>query len=262
MQNAAPDTTEDNFLDARLRIRQPRRGYRAGLDAVLLASAVHLGAGSKGIEAGCGPGAALLCAARLNETARFVGVEREEEAAALCAHNILTNDLQERCEVRRGDIADRFVRLGLAPFDAAFSNPPFFDDHRRLRAPAPERRAAWMADDGLEAWTRFLLGSVREGGEIVIIHRAERLGDLLGLLAPKAGSFQILPIHPFAEAPAKRVIVRAIKTGKAPLRILPGLVLHERQEGDGKEGQPPPAVFTARTEAILRGREPITWLRP
>lgn len=262
MQNAAPDTTEDNFLDARLRIRQPRRGYRAGLDAVLLASAVHLGAGSRGIEAGCGPGAALLCAARLNEAARFLGVEREDQALGLCADNILANGLQDRCEVRKGDIADRFVRLGLSPFDAAFSHPPFFDDHRTLRAPAPERRAAWMADDGLEAWTRFLLGCVREGGEILIIHRADRLGDLLGLLAPKAGSFQILPVHPFADAPAKRVIVRAIKTGKAPLRLLPGLVLHERPEGGEDDGSPRPPVFSARTDAILRGRERITWLRP
>ena len=84
---------------------------------------------------------------------------------------------------------------------------------------------------------------MREGGRIVLIHRAERLADILALLAPKAGSFAIRPIHPFADQPAKRVLVKAIKTGKAPLRLLPPLILHDR------EGAP----HTAGAEAILRG---------
>jgi tRNA1(Val) A37 N6-methylase TrmN6 len=69
---------------------------------------------------------------------------------------------------------------------------------------------------------------VREGGRVIIIHRADRLLDVLALLSGQAGSFQIRPIHPFADEPAKRVLVRAVKTGKAPLKLLPPLVLHDR----------------------------------
>ena len=83
----------------------------------------------------------------------------------------------------------------------------------------------------------------------MIIHRADRLADLLALLAPKAGSFQIRPIHPFADEPAKRVLVRAVKTGKAPLRIDPALILHDRSGGK----------HTPETEAILRGRAALPW---
>ena len=106
-----------------------------------------------------------------------------------------------------------------------------------------------MADDGLEAWIGFLTKAVREGGTITLIHRADRLGDILGLLAPKAGSIQVLPIAPFIDQPAKRVLVRAIKTGKAPLRLLPPLVLHDREGGK----------HTAAVEAILRGEAAISW---
>jgi tRNA1(Val) A37 N6-methylase TrmN6 len=107
-----------------------------------------------------------------------------------------------------------------------------------------------MAVGGLGVWTGFLLKAVREGGSITLIHRADRLGDILGLLAPKAGSFQIRPIQPHADAPAKRVLVRALKTGKAPLQLLPALVLHPR------EG----AKHTAEAEAILRGEAALPWL--
>jgi tRNA1(Val) A37 N6-methylase TrmN6 len=134
-------------------------------------------------------------------------------------------------------------------FDAAMANPPFFDDPTALRAPDPAKSAAWMAEGGLSAWTGFLAKAVREGGTITLIHRADRLADLLALLAPKAGSFQIRGIHPFADAPAKRVLVRAVKTGKAPLKLLPPLVLHPR--GDGKH--------TAEAEAILRGEAALSW---
>jgi tRNA1(Val) A37 N6-methylase TrmN6 len=163
--------------------------------------------------------------------------------------NLELNGASDRVEVVQGDVDAGFRSLGLEPFDAAFCNPPYFDDSGALRAPHPARRGAWMAEGGLQAWTRFLLKSVREGGRVTVIHRADRLGDLLGLLAPKAGSFRIRPVHSFADAPAKRVLVRAIKTGKAPLVLLPPLVLHVR----GAEGWSPEA------EAILSGAASHEW---
>ncbi|WP_374571765.1 tRNA1(Val) (adenine(37)-N6)-methyltransferase [Phenylobacterium sp.] len=241
--------TEDRLLDGQIVLRQPRHGYRAGLDALLLAQACRVEPGARVIEAGCGVGAALLCAARLNEGASFTGVERDPAAAALARANAEANGLAERVTILEADVAQPFKRLGLPPFDAAMANPPFFDDPAALRAPSPAKRGAWIAEEGLAAWTGFLLKAVREGGVISIIHRADRLGDLLALLSPKAGSIQVRPVQPFADAPAKRVLVRAIKTGKAPLALLPPLVLHER----GESG------FTPQADAILRGSASLSW---
>jgi tRNA1(Val) A37 N6-methylase TrmN6 len=248
------DTTEDRVLDGRVRLRQPARGYRAGLDAALLAAACDAGAGARVIEAGCGAGGALLAAAVRRPQARFVGVERDPGALALARENIALNGLEDRVEAVAGDVALRFSGLGLPVFDAAMANPPFFDDPDALRGPAAERRGAWMADDGLEAWIGFLSKAVREGGSITLIHRADRLADILALLAPKAGSAQVRPVLPFADQPAKRVLVRALKSGKAPMRLLPALVLHDRpneREGGGKH--------TTQTEAILRGKAGLDW---
>lgn len=243
----AAEVTEDGLLDGRVRLRQPRAGYRAGLDAALLAAACDVGPGARAIEAGCGAGGALLAAAVRQPAARFAGIERDPAALALARENIALNGLSG-AEALEGDVNAGFRALGLEPFDAAFSNPPFFDDPSELRAPHPAKTGAWMAEEGLAAWTAFLMKAVREGGTVTVIHRADRLADLLALLGAKCGSFRIRPVQPFADAPAKRVLVRAIKTGKAPLVLLPPLVMHER------EG----AKHTAEAEAILRGA-PLGW---
>ncbi|KQS56042.1 methyltransferase [Brevundimonas sp. Leaf363] len=245
MPNAADSQpvsyTDDRLLGGRVLLRQPARGYRAGMDAALLAAAVEAKPGERLIEAGCGVGGALLQVAARCADVALTGVERDPSAAALASVNAATNGV--RAEIVCADVAAGFRSLALQPFDWAISNPPFFDDPNALRAPAAEKSGAWMADDGLQAWTRFLLKAVREGGRIVVVHRADRLADLLSLLGETAGSFAIRPIHAHADEPAKRVLVQAIKTGKAPLRLLPPLVLHDR--GGAKH--------TPEAEAILRG---------
>lgn len=243
------DVTEDALLDGRVRLRQSRTGYRAGMDAALLAAACEAKARERVIDVGCGPGAAMLAAAARRPGARFVGVERDASALALARENIALNGLSDHVEAVAGDVAAGFKALALAPFDHALCNPPFFDDPGELRAPHPDKAGAWMADAGLAAWGGFLLKAVREGGTITVIHRADRLADLLALLGAKAGSFRVRPVHPFADAPAKRVLVRAVKTGKAPLVLLAPLVLHERDGGK----------HTAEVEAILRGRAGLDW---
>lgn len=243
------EASEDLLLGGRVRLLQPRTGYRAGMDAALLAAACDARPGERVLDVGCGPGAVLMQAAARRPDARFSGLERDAAALELARRSVTLNGLDERVELLAGDVAEGFAALKLRPFDAVLSNPPFFDDAGAIRGPHPARRGAYLADEGLQAWAGFLNKAVREGGDIVVIHRADRLADLLALLAVKCGSFQIRPVHPFADEPAKRVLVRATKTGRAPLKLLPPLVLHDRAGGK----------HTAEAEAILRGEAALDW---
>ena len=241
------EPTENALLGGRVRLLQARDGYRAGMDAALLAAAVPARSGERVLEAGCGVGAVLTQIAARRSGVLLTGVERDAAAVDLGGRNVILNGLQDRMVVRHGDVAAGFAALELARFDWAVSNPPFFDDETALRAPSPARRGAWIADDGLAVWTRFLTDGVRDGGRIVIIHRADRLADLLALLGERCGSFAIRPIQPFADQAAKRVLIQAIRGGRAPLRLLPALILHDRSG----------TKHTAETEAILRGEADI-----
>ena len=203
------------------------------------------------LDLGCGVGGALLAAACRRPSSQFVGLERDPGAVQLARQNVDLNAMADRVRIVEGDVTGRFSELGLGPFDAVMANPPFFDDPGALRGPAPEKAAAWLADGGLAAWIAYMFKAVRQNGRLTIIHRADRLADLLNLLSHKAGSIQILPIAPFADAPAKRVVVRAIKSGRAPLVLRPALVLHER---DGVD------KHTVEVEAILRGKSDLSWL--
>jgi tRNA1(Val) A37 N6-methylase TrmN6 len=251
MDETAEAVTEDRVLGGRVRLRQPGKGYRAGLDAALLAAACDAGPGERVVDAGCGVGAVMLAAAMRRPQARFTGIERDSAALALARDNIAANGLGARVEALEGDVTAPGAAAAAGPhFDAALCNPPFFDDAGAMRGPHPAKRGAFVAEAGLGAWTQFLLAAVRDGGAITLIHRAERLADLLALLGGKAGAFQVRPIHPFADAPAGRVLVRAVRGGRAPLQLLPPLTLHIR----GESGHAPAA------EAILRGEAALPWL--
>ena len=81
---------------------------------------------------------------------------------------------------------------------------------------------------------------------LTIIHRADRLDEMLSLLRGRAAGIVVFPLWPRAgdgeTAPdAKRIIVQARKGSKAPLRLAAGLTLH------GPDG-----AFTEAAEDILR----------
>src|SRR3569833_2351262 len=168
------EASEDRLLGGRVRLLQPAKGYRAGMDAALLAAACDARTGERMLDVGCGPGAVLLQAAVRRPDARFWGLERDPEAADLARQAAELNGISGRVEILAGDVAAGFAALKLRPFDAVLSNPPFFDDAAAIRGPHPARRGAYLADAGLAAWIGFLAAAAREGGSLTQLHRAAR----------------------------------------------------------------------------------------
>lgn len=250
-------TKSDRFLDGRLVLRQPVRGYRAGMDALVLAAATAALGVRTVADLGCGVGAVMLAAACLQSGARFTGIERDPVAAGLCAANVTANGLDGRAGVVLADglalsaAQDRDLR---ERFDLVVSNPPFFDDARALRLPAPERRGAWIAGVPLAEWIGAMLRLAAPKGRVLLLHRADRLGDILAALGSRAGQITIYPLRPRAGEPAGRVLVCARRGSRAPLRLLGGLDLHPDAGGpDGGER------FTAEAAAVLAGAAPPGW---
>jgi tRNA1(Val) A37 N6-methylase TrmN6 len=225
------DCTEDGFLGGRLRLRQPKRGHRAGHDAILLAQATPARAGHRVVDLGAGVGAAGLALASRVTGLDLVLVERDEKLAALARQNAVANAII--AEVIALDVMsppEAFAAAGLAPdsVDVVLTNPPFNDPARHRASPEQSREAAHMATSvTLEGFVHAARRLLRSGGVLTLIWRADGIAEVLGVLARGFGSLVLLPVHGDPEKPAIRILVRAVKGGRAPAQILPGLMLNE-----------------------------------
>lgn len=218
--------TYDRFLSGAVTVVQPARGYRAGMDAVLLAASISAAQGESLAEAGSGAGAALLCAAHRLNGRHFTGFERDPAAITLAGQGIAANSFEPRVDIRTHDVAERPSALENV-YDQAFSNPPFFDP-ATVRAPAPGKENAYLAETPLKAWILFLHHITKPGGRITMIHRAAALADLLELLNPRTGEIEVLPVRPTPGAEASRILVRARKgLRRGPVTLYDGLALHD-----------------------------------
>lgn len=241
------DIVEDRLLDGAVVLRQPRRGHRAGTDAVLLAAAASVSAG-RIADLGAGAGAVGLMLAARHSQARVTLVERDPRLVALARENIALNGLDERAEAVEADVlapASRRREAGLAAasFDGVVTNPPWFDEGTARPSPDRDRRTAHaFAGGSLEGWLRTAADLLRPRGELVLVHRPDALAALLAGLARGFGAIVLKPIQPRAGEAAIRIIVSARKGSRAPLAIAPPLVLH------GLDNR-----FTPEAEALHRG---------
>ncbi|QEL23231.1 methyltransferase [Bosea sp. F3-2] len=245
---ALGEIVEDRLLDGRLRLRQPRKGHRAGTDAILLAAALPELDGGTLLDIGAGVGTVGLAAALLRPALRVTLLERDPELAALAKLNIELNGMADRGIVMAADVTAPAAELetaGLkaASFDAVAMNPPFYPQGGTRASPTPNRRAAHVAEGGLQPWLRAARRALKPGGLLAIIHRAEALPDLLAGLAPGFGAVAIRPVHGVTDRPAIRVIVTAVLNSRKPAELLPAFVIN------GPDGR-----FTAESEAVHRGQ--------
>jgi len=223
------DTTEDRFLDGAITVFQPARGYRAGMDAVLLAASLS---GKDG----------ELCGSRMwgGDRASVWGAS----SGGVCVHRvragcggagaggrgIAANGLGGRVSLRPQDVGERPADLE-NQFDQAFSNPPFFEPGRCGRR-SPNDRRPDMAETPLKAWILFLHHVAKPGGRITLIHRTAVLGDLLELLGPRTGEIEVLPVRPAPGEAAGRVLIRGRKgLRRGPVTLYDGLALHDAPGG-------------------------------
>lgn len=236
--------SDDTLLGGRVRLKQPKAGYRAAIDPVLLAAAVPAGAGETVLDVGAGAGAATLCLATRVPDCRIVGIEMQRELARLATENAALNGVGDRVEVLVGDLMQPPPRLAPGSFDHVMSNPPHHEAGRVERSPDDAKAlAAIEGTADLAAWVGFCIRMVKPRGTITIVHRADRLDALIAHLYGKAGAIVVFPLWPDATGgrPARRVIVQARKGAATPAVLAPGLALHE---ADGR--------YTPGAEAILR----------
>jgi tRNA1(Val) A37 N6-methylase TrmN6 len=239
------DLTDDGFLGGRVRILQPRKGYRAATDPVLLAASVVARAGQSVLELGCGVGVASLCLATRVPGLVLCGIERQADYAELARRNSAAN--RAPFDVIEGSVDSLPSELRARSFDHVIANPPYFRNGAGTRADDAGRDAALREQTPLAVWVDAALKRLRPDGWLTMINLAERLPDVLVALEGRAGSIAILPIAPRQGREASRVIVRARKGGGGGARLLAPFILHDGPQHlrDGDD-------YSTAARAVLR----------
>lgn len=243
-----PHVTHDQFLRARVKVTQRATGHRAGSDAVFLAATIPPATRGVVVDAGASSGAVGLMAAWRAPEARVKLIDIDAYDLALAHENIKSNVMQTRVTTQEADLfashKERDAR-GLCAGDVDFvlSNPPYLDEGQARTSPDQDRvRAHVMPEGGLEKWIIACLNMLKPNGVLTLIHRADQLDTLLHIMTGRFGDIAVLPIYPREDEAATRILVSGKCNSRAPLRILPGLIIHRAEGG-----------FTSRAADIHSG---------
>jgi tRNA1Val (adenine37-N6)-methyltransferase len=238
MQVTEVATSSGSLLGGRVRYAQPRDGFRSGIEPVLLAAAIPTRPGERILEGGSGAGAALLCLAARVPGIRGLGVELDPNLAALARENAIASDAEGVSFVA----ADLVTLNQPGIFDHAMANPPYHVATGTTSRNASRELAKRGQPGLLREWAAKLVAPLRHRGTLTLILPAASLPEALGaIFSAGCGSPAVLPLWPTAGRGAKLVLLRGVKGGRAPMRLLPGLVLHAKGGG-----------FTPETWAVLR----------
>ncbi|KNG94084.1 tRNA1(Val) (adenine(37)-N6)-methyltransferase [Pseudaestuariivita atlantica] len=243
--------TCDAFLGGRVHLFQPLKGYRAGVDPVLLAASVEAQAGDTVLDLGCGAGAISLCLSARVPGLSITGVERQAEYAALARRNaaeagaaltVVESDLTALPDAVRG-----------TSFNHVVTNPPYFLEKSGTAAADRGRAVALAEETPLDTWLDVATRRLAPGGWLWLVHRADRLRDVLASLDDRMGSIRVRPVLPRAHRDATLILVRARKGGRSPLRLLPPIVMHQGASHAADD------TYMPRVEAVLRDAAPLGW---
>ncbi|MFQ1701056.1 tRNA1(Val) (adenine(37)-N6)-methyltransferase [Loktanella agnita] len=237
--------TQDEFLGGRLRVWQPRRGYRAGVDPVLLAASVTASAGQSVLELGCGVGVASLCLAARVPGLTLTGVEMQADYAELARRNALENDLP--LTVVASDLRQLPHDLRQKRFSHVMMNPPYFNRQAGTASEDIGRDTALGGDTPLADWVDTGARRLAPKGYIWVIQRMERLPETLALLDGRLGSVVVRPIAGRDGRSPERFLLCARQEGRAAFQIAPTLIMHE-----GPSHQGDTESYTADMRKVLR----------
>ena len=237
--------TTDHFLGHKLKICQPKTGYRAGVDPVLLAASIPAEADQSVLELGCGVGVASLCLKTRVRNVKVTGVEILPELVKLAKLNALNNTLA--FSVIEGNVADLPKELLDQSFDHVMVNPPYFQRRRGTTTNNWMKELARVENLPLKIWTETATRRVKPKGYIHFIFRTERLPELLSSLPNHMGSIEVLPLVPRDGSASDLILLKARKSGKAPFIMKPQIVMHtDKSQVYGAED------YTRQIKSVLR----------
>ncbi len=213
------EITEDFILHGKIRLLQPKNGYRAAQDPIVLARQVELRSGQSILDVGCGVGTISLILKHFNESQNITCIDIDPEMVELCTKNSQINKLP--LHIVEGNVNSS--ALSSKTFDCVVTNPPFYNV-RNFRASTTKKFANFETVD-LQVWLKFCLKRLKPQGDLYIIHLPERINEILDTVKHYAGRIEITPVYSRPDQKAKRAIIKMRKGSREALKIMSPMFL-------------------------------------
>lgn len=240
------EVTQDQFLDGRLTLLQPSKGYRAAIDPVLLAAAIDICPGQSVLELGCGNGIVLLCLARRVLGIDATGLELQSQNIELARQNASLNQIP--LQVVQGNVKNPPQEIRQRRFEHVIANPPYHLANQGVAPHEASQQLASVESLPLSVWVESASRRLNPGGSLSMILPAMRLKDLMTCLPDSLGGIEIKPIRPRPRQDARRILLRATKGSRKELRLADDLILYP--DGEGQK-------YSQEAEDVLRHCAPI-----
>ncbi len=251
--------TRDRFHKGAFEVYQPSgSGHRSGLDALLLAAALPEGASGLLADLGAGAGVAGFAALNLNRDLDLLGVEKNSKMIELARRSlrlVANSKLRSRVSFLEADVTvsgrerDQ-VGLTANRVDHVIMNPPYNGSTERAPPDSLKMEAHMLGAEGIDCWFRTAAALTKPGGTLSLIYRTANLGEVLACCQGRFGGLEILPVYSRADEASKRLVIRGTRASRAPMAIVPGIIIHER---DGQFTTQARAIFDASARLAFAG---------
>jgi len=235
--------SQDSFLNGRITLFQPERGYRAAIDPVFLAAGIPACPSDKVLEIGSGTGAASLCLAARVPKIEVIGLELQLDLVDLATKSVELNSLNHTISFLQGDLLSPPKCISEFLFDHVMANPPHLKNQSVISSPNLQKEIAYVEGEAaLTDWIKFALQNVRVGGTVTFLHRYDRRDEVVSGLEESAGGIIVFPLWPKIRGKgAKRAIVQGRKGIRGKTKLANGIVLYDDK-----------GIFSTEANRILR----------
>lgn len=220
-----------------LKLIQKKDGFCFGADAVLLSNFADIRKNDRVLDLGTGTGIIAVLIAAKTAAASVTGLEIQSGMSEMAERSVKLNGLENRLDIVCGDIKNALQLFGQSKFDAVVTNPPYMNKGGGLLNPSDTMAVSrhellCTLEDVISISSRLLVS----GGRFAMVHRPERLADIIFLMRscgvePKYLRF----VHPAPFKKPNMVLVRGMRGGKPQLKVLEPLYIYDETGGYSRE---------------------------
>ena len=213
-----------------LKIIQNEKGFCFGIDSVLLSDFVkNIKKDSLVMDLGTGTGIIPILLCGKTKLSKVIGVELQEEVAEMAKRSSKLNNLEDKFQILNEDILNLNKLYENQTFDVIVTNPPYkkkdtgvVNEDKRKIISRSETTAF------LEDFIKISRDLLKDKGEFYMVHRPERLVDILYLLRKyKIEPKELRFVYSNINRPPKMVLVKGIKNAKEFLKVDKNLYIYD-----------------------------------